>query len=124
MGTVSVMVISAGALVEERRRAEQEHEELLVRAQAARAEAEADRKSTRLNSSHSQISYAVFCLKKKYNDFVPLEAAVMLLSSHQQHFLSIRSWNCRWQVLHSSVCLPHYNVPSPPFTTPSFLVFS
>src|SRR2546430_4539022 len=27
----------------------------------------ADRKSTRLNSSHSQISYAVFCLKKKNN---------------------------------------------------------
>src|SRR5256886_4449241 len=26
---------------------------------------EKDRKSTRLNSSHSQISYAVFCLKKK-----------------------------------------------------------
>src|SRR2546427_2323622 len=26
---------------------------------------EQDRKSTRLNSSHSQISYAVFCLKKK-----------------------------------------------------------
>src|SRR2546430_4089608 len=28
---------------------------------------EQDRKSTRLNSSHSQISYAVFCLKKKNN---------------------------------------------------------
>src|SRR2546430_16611032 len=27
-----------------------------------------DRKSTRLNSSHSQISYAVFCLKKKQED--------------------------------------------------------
>src|SRR5256886_3567399 len=27
-----------------------------------------DRKSTRLNSSHSQTSYAVFCLKKKNND--------------------------------------------------------
>src|SRR2546427_7258124 len=27
--------------------------------------ADVDRKSTRLNSSHSQISYAVFCLKKK-----------------------------------------------------------
>src|SRR5256886_4142320 len=27
-----------------------------------------DRKSTRLNSSHSQISYAVFCLKKKKQD--------------------------------------------------------
>src|SRR2546430_11974800 len=29
-----------------------------------------DRKSTRLNSSHSQISYAVFCLKKKKNNTV------------------------------------------------------
>src|SRR5207253_10627617 len=29
--------------------------------------AEADRKSTRLNSSHVAISYAVFCLKKKNN---------------------------------------------------------
>src|SRR2546421_1952529 len=29
------------------------------------AQAEGDRKSTRLNSSHDQISYAVFCLKKK-----------------------------------------------------------
>src|SRR2546430_11565424 len=31
------------------------------------AERRQDRKSTRLNSSHSQISYAVFCLKKKKN---------------------------------------------------------
>src|SRR2546430_9187513 len=30
-----------------------------------RVRLERDRKSTRLNSSHSQISYAVFCLKKK-----------------------------------------------------------
>src|SRR2546430_11833916 len=30
-----------------------------------RASPRRDRKSTRLNSSHSQISYAVFCLKKK-----------------------------------------------------------
>src|SRR2546430_13657962 len=30
----------------------------------------ADRKSTRLNSSHSQISYAVFCLKKKSNKLI------------------------------------------------------
>src|SRR2546428_13197221 len=29
------------------------------------AESDLDRKSTRLNSSHDQISYAVFCLKKK-----------------------------------------------------------
>src|SRR2546422_1933012 len=32
---------------------------------AARAGEERDRKSTRLNSSHGYISYAVFCLKKK-----------------------------------------------------------
>src|SRR2546421_7090295 len=30
-----------------------------------------DRKSTRLNSSHDQISYAVFCLKKKKNRIQP-----------------------------------------------------
>src|SRR2546430_5948680 len=32
---------------------------------AVRKRVRKDRKSTRLNSSHSQISYAVFCLKKK-----------------------------------------------------------
>src|SRR2546430_11374159 len=34
-----------------------------------------DRKSTRLNSSHSQISYAVFCLKKKK---IPVRRLVLL----------------------------------------------
>src|SRR2546430_11777884 len=36
-----------------------------LRLDEATALADEDRKSTRLNSSHSQISYAVFCLKKK-----------------------------------------------------------
>src|SRR5688572_32488712 len=36
-------------------------------ARRLRARHAVDRKSTRLNSSHSQISYAVFCLKKKKN---------------------------------------------------------
>src|SRR3712207_7282659 len=36
--------------------------------QVARALAALDRKSTRLNSSHANISYAVFCLKKKKMD--------------------------------------------------------
>src|SRR2546427_3746208 len=45
----------AGAYIRERRR----EAELLA------ANPLLDRKSTRLNSSHSQISYAVFCLKKK-----------------------------------------------------------
>src|SRR2546430_13220720 len=34
-----------------------------------------DRKSTRLNSSHSQISYAVFCLKKKNTVSIDVPAA-------------------------------------------------
>src|SRR2546427_4784356 len=46
-----------------------------------------DRKSTRLNSSHSQISYAVFCLKKK--------------KKITQHNL----------VITSSIKMRHYNVP-------------
>src|SRR2546430_17380175 len=37
----------------------------LCRDQGRQWQAGADRKSTRLNSSHSQISYVVFCLKKK-----------------------------------------------------------
>src|SRR3989475_7146887 len=41
-----------------------EHERLGP-ARAGAVPHETDRKSTRLNSSHSQISYAVFCLKKK-----------------------------------------------------------
>src|SRR2546428_9160699 len=34
-----------------------------------------DRKSTRLNSSHDQISYAVFCLKKKITTAIPTRRA-------------------------------------------------
>src|SRR2546430_11900800 len=37
----------------------------LSRRSASTPRSRRDRKSTRLNSSHSQISYAVFCLKKK-----------------------------------------------------------
>src|SRR2546430_9099024 len=39
-----------------------------------RLSAQRDRKSTRLNSSHSQISYAVFCLKKKKRPSYPCAA--------------------------------------------------
>src|SRR2546430_7726964 len=38
-----------------------------------------DRKSTRLNSSHSQISYAVFCLKKKKKKSIKARAAQRLV---------------------------------------------
>src|SRR3712207_8268391 len=39
-----------------------------------------DRKSTRLNSSHANISYAVFCLKKKKNTHT-----IYLLSTSKKH---------------------------------------
>src|SRR5699024_12868188 len=39
-----------------------------------------DRKSTRLNSSHVSISYAVFCLTKKTNTYTPQK-----LTTHQTH---------------------------------------
>src|SRR2546427_2886675 len=38
---------------------------LFANKRSSRGTGGSDRKSTRLNSSHSQISYAVFCLKKK-----------------------------------------------------------
>src|SRR3712207_8971132 len=50
-----------------------------------------DRKSTRLNSSHANISYAVFCLKKKkkyYNsslDHIPIVTATILqINTHSR----------------------------------------
>src|SRR2546430_3973529 len=47
-----------------------------------------DRKSTRLNSSHSQISYAVFCLKKKTteSESIPPSSAYPPASSHLSNF--------------------------------------
>src|SRR2546430_6752526 len=47
-----------------------------------------DRKSTRLNSSHSQISYAVFCLKKKKKEHI-------LSRFYPTH--SVRQYVCRAQ---------------------------
>src|SRR3712207_8436656 len=40
-----------------------------------------DRKSTRLNSSHANISYAVFCLKKKKKNQTSRRSAVMCIHS-------------------------------------------
>src|SRR5256886_13543305 len=47
-----------------------------------------DRKSTRLNSSHSQISYAVFCLKKKKNPSYTQILVVRLYYPQKLHILS------------------------------------
>src|SRR2546430_4153614 len=45
---------------------------------------EGDRKSTRLNSSHSQISYAVFCLKKKKKQ----DPNLHMISHGERYFLN------------------------------------
>src|SRR2546430_13091192 len=47
-----------------------------------------DRKSTRLNSSHSQISYAVFCLKKKKTSLVKPAPSVLALDTSPTHVSS------------------------------------
>src|SRR2546427_2298230 len=57
---VQLCGVTRKAAVGNRARRGDEHGEV-----AGGAEIDGDRKSTRLNSSHSQISYAVFCLKKK-----------------------------------------------------------
>src|SRR5687768_18364153 len=56
--------IAAGAV---RARAKINAAERQAKERCAAGQQQADRKSTRLNSSHGYISYAVFCLKKKKN---------------------------------------------------------
>src|SRR2546426_3074840 len=55
---------------------EETEDELKVVDAGAAPQAQVDRKSTRLNSSHLVISYAVFCLKKKKksNNYTPNDA--------------------------------------------------
>src|SRR5438477_6033777 len=43
-----------------------------------------DRKSTRLNSSHMSISYAVFCLKKKKKKKIDNEHCLIYLCTHRR----------------------------------------
>src|SRR2546430_4528617 len=70
----------------------------------------ADRKSTRLNSSHSQISYAVFCLKKKKNTTSLSYHPSISYNAHASRTTSIPSTR-------------HYSYFSPPARqpTPTFI---
>src|SRR2546430_7379333 len=69
-----------------------------------------DRKSTRLNSSHSQISYAVFCLKKKirkhtYNYWNP-KSILQSKSLYKLYFYHITiSAESPFQVIYQSYTL-------------------
>src|SRR2546426_8495188 len=79
----------------------------------------ADRKSTRLNSSHLVISYAVFCLKKKKHDQNRRDA-VRRRRLRQLHFLQpdspirtlVRTVRCASEVDPYTAC--HSTMPQPP----------
>src|SRR2546422_6035220 len=60
--------VALGGGVAVRRRERADHD-LRARRDLIETHALVDRKSTRLNSSHGYISYAVFCLKKKKNKY-------------------------------------------------------
>src|SRR5256886_12663849 len=60
----------------------------LVSGEHVGALAMSDRKSTRLNSSHSQISYAVFCLKKKNIHILSLFRVVHMLKFGSERYIS------------------------------------
>src|SRR2546429_2986622 len=70
---------SLAAATELRRSAPEAYLERSVASIATHVQAMLDRKSTRLNSSHGYISYAVFCLKKKKKDHVRSTLGLALL---------------------------------------------
>src|SRR5258707_8692475 len=55
---------------------------------ARAASSSPDRKSTRLNSSHANISYAVFCLKKKKNR----QRIAIIVHLHHAHHLHVQKY--------------------------------
>src|SRR5439155_23987118 len=65
--TIDIRSVSGGVLVQDADNAKEIPQKVVTKRQPKKSELEAmlDRKSTRLNSSHVAISYAVFCLKKK-----------------------------------------------------------
>src|SRR2546427_8922540 len=78
-GTLGVAAAAGTATAQSRPSAD----ELVRTVKGARLFTVRDRKSTRLNSSHSQISYAVFCLKKKNNIMVTLHDVIQFWVSIQ-----------------------------------------
>src|SRR2546421_8039212 len=71
-----------------------------------------DRKSTRLNSSHDQISYAVFCLKKKNRQEILDRKSRLLNSSHDQISYAVFCLKNNIKVQHqydSFMCTPKYS---------------
>src|SRR3712207_8835161 len=79
--------------------------------------ASADRKSTRLNSSHANISYAVFCLKKKKITTIILsilQSILHIYGSYPQYYKSVKLSSYRQsQVFHVITHLTCTHIPTP-----------
>src|SRR5256885_6726658 len=71
-----------------------------------------DRKSTRLNSSHLVISYAVFCLKKKKNKVVVVDQSSLILYMN----ITLSDAN-RWIIFNATILLPQTDDVSPHLVT-------
>src|SRR5690349_22813559 len=71
-------------------RAELDLRHLALRIQLVPRLDEADRKSTRLNSSHVEISYAVFCLKQKKQIITPSLSSNCHLHSRARSLVYLR----------------------------------
>src|SRR3712207_7714118 len=71
------VAVGAGGLLEPRDR---QHGRGEQQAHPQRGPEQRDRKSTRLNSSHANISYAVFCLKKKKNTYTTSKIHLVCIS--------------------------------------------
>src|SRR5689334_11081141 len=56
---------------------------------------ERDRKSTRLNSSHSSNSYAVFCLKKKTDEYLVVSVDLQLQQRWPTDHVALRHFECQ-----------------------------
>src|SRR2546430_12242540 len=57
-----------------------------------------DRKSTRLNSSHSQISYAVFCLKKKNKQLIRLYRTLNCINNDFCKLIAFHAYTAQFNV--------------------------
>src|SRR3989337_1988461 len=77
----------------------------------------ADRKSTRLNSSHGSISYAVFCLKKNNTRLNPTHVPTTIADSRLQHSTQALT---RTRSPHGR---PHLRDSSPPISVLFFFFF-
>src|SRR2546421_6813611 len=74
-----------------------------------------DRKSTRLNSSHDQISYAVFCLKKKKRLLLDLSPEVV----YDDQFSYPRPLGSRFQLIRPLTSATKPRAPAPSLWRPA-----